>query len=204
MIQWNISCIVLSSQSMCLPTLPSPVLPFHDNPDLCYFSPLWTHEDMWAYKIEDSIYLFFVINFLFNFLLFFHNIKQGLYIRIRLQCGRPQFDSWVGKIPYGSDGKESACNAGDLGSIPGLGRCPAGRHGNPLQYSCLENPHGQRSQSMGCKEPDTIEQLSTHIWQGLTSICTHVCSVMSDSLWPCGLSPPGSSVHGVFQARILE
>ena len=45
----------------------------------------------------------------------------------------------------GSDGKESACNAGDLGSIPGLGRPPGGGHGNPLQYSCLENPHGQRS-----------------------------------------------------------
>ena len=37
-----------------------------------------------------------------------------------------------------SDGKESACNAGDLGSIPGLGRSPG--EGNPLQYSCLENP----------------------------------------------------------------
>ena len=48
-------------------------------------------------------------------------------------------------LPGGSDGKESACNAGDLGLIPGLGRSPGGGHGNPLQYSCLENPHGQRS-----------------------------------------------------------
>ena len=48
-------------------------------------------------------------------------------------------------FPGGSDSKESACNAGDLGSIPGLGRSPGGGHGNPLQYSCLENPHGQRS-----------------------------------------------------------
>ena len=40
----------------------------------------------------------------------------------------------------GSDDKETACNAGDLGSIPGLGRRPGGGHGNPLQYSCLENP----------------------------------------------------------------
>ena len=39
-----------------------------------------------------------------------------------------------------SAGKESACSAGDLGSIPGLGRAPGGGHGNPLQYSCLENP----------------------------------------------------------------
>ena len=43
-------------------------------------------------------------------------------------------------FPGGSDGKESTCNAGDLGLIPGLGRFPRGGHGNPLQYSCLENP----------------------------------------------------------------
>ena len=40
----------------------------------------------------------------------------------------------------GSDGKASACNAGDLGSIPGSGRSPGEGNGNPLQYSCLENP----------------------------------------------------------------
>ena len=45
----------------------------------------------------------------------------------------------------GSDGKESACNAGDLGSIPGLGKSPREGHGNPLDYCCLENPYGQRS-----------------------------------------------------------
>ena len=39
-----------------------------------------------------------------------------------------------------SDGKASACNAGDLGLIPGLGRSPGEGYGNPLQYSCLENP----------------------------------------------------------------
>ena len=42
-------------------------------------------------------------------------------------------------FPRGSDGKESACNVGNLGWIPGLGRSPGGGHGNPLQYSCLEN-----------------------------------------------------------------
>ena len=45
-------------------------------------------------------------------------------------------------FPGGSDGKESACNAKDLGSIPGLGRSPREGHGKPLQYSRLENPHG--------------------------------------------------------------
>ena len=43
-------------------------------------------------------------------------------------------------FPGGSDSKESACNVGDLGSIPGLGRSPREGHGNPLQYSCLKNP----------------------------------------------------------------
>jgi len=56
----------------------------------------------------------------------------------------------------GSDGKESACNVGDLGSIPGLGRSPEGGHGDTFQYSCLENPHEQRSlagySSYGWKE----------------------------------------------------
>ena len=42
-------------------------------------------------------------------------------------------------FPGGSDGKESACNAGDLGLIPGLGKIPREGNGNPLQYSCLEN-----------------------------------------------------------------
>ena len=112
-----------------------------------------------------------------------------------LQCGRPRFNPWVGKIPWrkerlplqhsclenphgqrslagysprghkeldttewlstahhsylgfpgGSGSKESACNARDPDSIPGLRRSPGGGHDNPLQYSCLENPHGQRS-----------------------------------------------------------
>ena len=49
----------------------------------------------------------------------------------------------------GSVSKESACNVGDLGSILGLGRSPGGGRGNLLQYSCLENPHGERS-LVGC------------------------------------------------------
>ena len=43
-------------------------------------------------------------------------------------------------FPGGSDGKESTCNSGDLGSIPGSGRFPGEGDGNPLQYSLLENP----------------------------------------------------------------
>ena len=59
-------------------------------------------------------------------------------------------------------GKESACNAGDLGLIPGLGRSPGGGHGHPLQSSFLENPHGQRSlvccSLWGLEESDMTEQ----------------------------------------------
>ena len=94
-------------------------------------------------------------------------------------AGDPWFNSWVGKIPWrrdrlptpvfmgfpgGSDSKESGHNAGDLGSIPGLGRSPRGRYGNPLQYSCLEYPHGQSLvgyNPWSCKESDMTEQLST-------------------------------------------
>ena len=47
---------------------------------------------------------------------------------------------WPACFPGGSDGKASACSAGDPGSIPGSGRSPGEGNGNPLQHSCLENP----------------------------------------------------------------
>ena len=86
---------------------------------------------------------------------------------------RPQFNPWDGKIPWrrdrlsisaflgfpgGSEGKESACNAGQLGSIPGLEWCPGG-HGNPLQYFRLENPHGQRN--LAGYSPWGLKELNT-------------------------------------------
>ena len=98
---------------------------------------------------------------------------QLIWYRIHLQCRRPQFNSWFGKIhwrrnrlptpvflgfPCGSAGKESACNATDLGLISGLGRSPGEGKGFALQYSGLEN-------SMDCRvygftELDTTEWLS--------------------------------------------
>ena len=69
--------------------------------------------------------------------------------------------------PGGSDCRESACKMGDLGSIPGWGKdsIPGGGHGNPLQYFCLENLHGQSSLAgyhpRGHKESDMTEWLST-------------------------------------------
>ena len=63
--------------------------------------------------------------------------------------------------PDDSDSKESACNAGDLGSNPGLERTPGEGNGNPLQYSFLENPHVQRSlvgySPWGRQDSDTSE-----------------------------------------------
>ena len=87
-------------------------------------------------------------------------------------CRRPRFNSWIRKIcwrrdglptpvflgfPCGSAGKESACNAGDLGLIPGLGRSPGEGKGYPLQYSGLEN---SMDSPWGRKESDMTEQLS--------------------------------------------
>ena len=77
-------------------------------------------------------------------------------------------------FPHGSDGKESTCNAGDLGLIRGLERSPGRGHGNPLQYSCLENPRGQRGlagpmhRSMGSQRVrhDWVTKLST--WDSRT------------------------------------
>ena len=67
-------------------------------------------------------------------------------------------------FPSGSVCKEFACSAGDLGSIPGLGRSPGEGLDNPRQDACLENPHGQRSlvdcSPWGPKELHTTEQLS--------------------------------------------
>ena len=65
--------------------------------------------------------------------------------------------------------KNPPANAGDSGSIPGSGRCPGRGNGYPPQYSCLENPQGQRSLA-GCspwgrKESDTTERLNTHAFK---------------------------------------
>ena len=70
---------------------------------------------------------------------------------------------WATELP--SYSRESACNVGEVGSIPGLGRSPGEGNGNPLQYSCLENPvdwpHGR-------KESDTTEQLTLSFSNGIS------------------------------------
>ena len=98
-------------------------------------------------------------------------------------------------LPGGSDDKESTCNLGDLGSIPGLRRCSGEGPDNPLQYSCLENPHGQRSLEgygpWGGKESDMTERLSMHtgpkyheqtfenrLTQSMMGVCKNLISVV--------------------------
>ena len=117
-------------------------------------------------------------------------------------------------FPGSSDGKESAWNTRDLGLIPGLGRHPPpeGGHGNPLQYSCLENPHGQRSLVGYCpgshKELDMTEWLNKLgllplfapglllVMCSVSQLCPTLCDPMNCSLL-------GFSVCVDFQARIL-
>ena len=90
--------------------------------------------------------------------------------------------------------KKSACNVGDLGLIPGLGRCPGGGHGNPLQCSCLENPHGQRSLAgyspWGPKELNMTEWLSTahrrDIWSWKDNETVNLCVNILNKQWQLG------------------
>ena len=80
-----------------------------------------------------------------------------------------------GGLPRSLMGKESTCNAGDLGSIPGSERSPGGGHGNPLQYSCLENPMDKRSLAgyspWGCKvgQPEATERTRTSLLEACSS-----------------------------------
>ena len=76
-------------------------------------------------------------------------------------------------LPWGSDGKVSACNVGDLGSIPGLGRSPGEGNANPLQYSCLkwmEEPG--RLQSMGLQSQTQLSDFTFTTWQFSHGPCT--------------------------------
>ena len=83
-------------------------------------------------------------------------------------------------FPGGSEVKASACNAGDLGLIPGLGRSPGEGNGNPLQYSCLENPWTEESgglrstgsQRVGHDWATSLSQRKIENWMPLFEIST--------------------------------
>ena len=90
-----------------------------------------------------------------------------------------------------------------MGSIPGLGRSPGGGHSNPLQYSCLENPHGQRSLAAivhEITESDSTAPLSTAA-AAAAAKSLQSCPTLCD---PIDGGPPGFPVPGILQARTLE
>ena len=120
-------------------------------------------------------------------------------------------------FPGGSDSEESTWHAGDLGLIPGLERSPGEGHGNPLQYSCLENSYGQRSLTgyspWGCKESDVTEWLSTaqhtsnryRVEEGV-GLALEALEVPrgSDRLIPGLERSPGGGLGNPFQYSCLE
>ena len=117
-------------------------------------------------------------------------------------------------FPGSSDGKEPACNAKDSGSNPGQEGSPGKGNGNALQYSCLENPHEQRSLA-GCsplgyrvghkwatKYSTSVtrdiyfKEIVRPYWKLMKMKVTQLCPTVCD--------PMDYTVHGILQARILE
>ena len=106
-----------------------------------------------------------------------HALLQGIFPTQGSNPGLPHCGQMLYPLSHQGSIKNLLANAGDLrdsGSIPGLGRSPREGHGNSLQYSCLENPHGQKSllgySAYGRKESDTTEQLNTHMSKVLEKI----------------------------------
>ena len=144
-----------------------------------------------------------------------------------MPCRRPWFDSWVRKVPWrrdrlptpvflgfpgGSDRKESTCNVGDLRLIPGLGRSPGGGHGSPLQYSCLENPHGQRNLEGSSPWGHMTDWLSTAqllpiwIWESPPSPPWEWKALRTGTLFisfPAVISPRPMMVSGAYWHTVL-
>ena len=116
-----------------------------------------------------------------------------LYLALLLTC----VCVCVWGLPFGS-----SCSAGALGdadAIPWSGRSPGGGHGSPFQYSCLENPMDRGAW------PTTVYRITKSWTQLYNWPQMHVCVLNHSSLCdPMNCSPPGSSVHGSLQVRILE
>ena len=97
--------------------------------------------------------------------------------------------TWEMSFPGGSDSKESACNAGGQGSIPGLGRSPGKGNGNPLQYFCLENSTHRgdlwATVLWGHKESDTTERLThnTHLRNERSARTSQPCPSSPNYKW---------------------
>ena len=113
---------------------------------------------------------------------FVHRLGRSPYRNI-LTCGTSLVDQWLRICLGSSAGKESACNEGDLGLIPGLGRYPGEGKGYPLQYSCLENPWPEETgglQSMGLQRvghsrvTKHIPAQRTWVWSLIGEVESHM------------------------------
>ena len=112
--------------------------------------------------------------------------KMSLISPSNYYSGETGIQSHTKGFPGDSDSKESACNVEDLSLTPGLGRSPGRGHGNPLQYSCLENPHGLRNMvgyaPWGCKELHTTQPKITHntaSWQSVFMVFANIYYIFS-------------------------
>ena len=145
-----------------------------------------------------------------------------------------KMDEWVRNLevmtlgfPGGSMVKESTCQCRRRRFNPGSGRSPGGGHGNPLQYSCLENPmdlgawwktvrgvtksqtqlsdwtelNVNNNQTSLTLQKYVIPDLFLNTWEKVKMLVAQSCPTLCD---PITYSLPGSSVHGILQARILE
>ena len=146
---------------------------------VCLFIPLVVFlEEQKFLILMKSIFLFYSLWFLVIVRKGFSGNSAGKE-SARNGGEKPQFDFWVGKIcwrrdrlptpvflgfPGSSVGKESICSVGSLGGEDPMVLCHGGEHGNPLQYSSLENPQGRRGLAgyspWGHKVSDTTERLS--------------------------------------------
>ena len=117
-------------------------------------------------------------------------------------------DSTVSGLPRWLSGKESACSAGDPGLIPGSRRSPGGGHGNPLQYSCLENPMDRgawRATVHGIAKSQTrLKPLSTHTHTLYSSgkAALSIKPLLPEPLsWTSVVLPAQSSNHRIYFSR---
>ena len=94
------------------------------------------HTYIYIYNIYIYVYIYNILFISKN-----HDLKLPSVVYLIVCISSPDYKGF----PHSSVGKESACNSGDPGLMPGLGRSPGEENDNPLQYSCLEKPHGQRS-----------------------------------------------------------
>ena len=127
----------------------------------------------WATSLDVSIYREHLVQSLEEKLLNKYQRKGlgSLWVRVSVSVlmplpvtTAPQQAIREVSLPGDSDGEESTCNVGDLGLIPGLGRCPGEGPGNPLQYSCLENPMDRGAWPAtvrGVAKSQTRQRLST-------------------------------------------